>query len=334
MNEKELDPSENTTPEISVNEYGRTKDPAVVIDEADRTVLLTPDETIVIEKQPHIEIVPKNRPRSVYAGMWGKNEIATVAIGVMALLTVGIIYFFLVVPSNRQLERDVAEADKLQYDLKTANGNWNDNTSLESRVAKLLKSEENFETTYLPPVGSGRNALYQRLNGLIAAFGLVNTNGPEYAPLETVSVNAHNESGDERGRDKYRSLFPGIYVTMTVEGSYANLRRFIKELEAGQEFIVISSVQLEPSDNDKQEGQTSAPQQQQPPQAVPQVNYAQPGYPMRGSMGQPNMQPAPVDNTRPPSARGKTRGELVSLHLEMAAYFRRPDFAPVATQQQ
>jgi len=332
MNEKE-NPSENTTPEISVNDYGQTKDPAVVIDEPGRTVLLTPDETVIIEKQPLIEIVPKSRPRTVYGGMWGKNEIATVAIGVLALLTVAIIYFFLVVPSNRQRERDVAEADKLQYDLQTAKVYWGDNSSMESRVAKLLKSEENFETTYLPPVGSGRNALYQRLNGLIAAYGLVNTNGPEYAPLETVSDNGHNESGEERGRDKYRSLFPGVYVTMTVEGSYANLRRFIKELESGQEFIVISAVQLEPSDNDKEGSQTAVPKPEQQP-VVSQPNYSQPGFPARGPGGPVYQQPAPVDNTRSPSARGKTHGELVSLHLEMAAYFRRPDFAPVATQQQ
>ena len=37
-------------PEIIVNNYGETKDSAVVIDEADRTVLLTETETIVIEK--------------------------------------------------------------------------------------------------------------------------------------------------------------------------------------------------------------------------------------------------------------------------------------------
>ncbi len=65
MNDKPLDqrnlPEEKAT-EILVNEYGETLDSAVVIDESDRTVLLTQDETIVIEKEPRIDVVPSNRP--------------------------------------------------------------------------------------------------------------------------------------------------------------------------------------------------------------------------------------------------------------------------------
>ena len=50
MSENEMNPPQDprtpaADPEISVNQYGRTKDPAVVVEEADRTVLLTPDET-------------------------------------------------------------------------------------------------------------------------------------------------------------------------------------------------------------------------------------------------------------------------------------------------
>ena len=75
MSENEMTPPpedpRTATPEteMSVNQYGRTKDSAVVIDEADRTVLLTADQTVVFEKEPAVDIVPKNRPRTVYAGM-------------------------------------------------------------------------------------------------------------------------------------------------------------------------------------------------------------------------------------------------------------------------
>jgi len=40
----------------------------------------------------------------------------------------------------------------------------------------------------------------------------------------------------------------------------------------------------------------------------------------------------PIDNLRSPADRGKMHGELVSLHLEMAAYFRRPNFVPTVAQ--
>jgi Tfp pilus assembly protein PilO len=333
MNEKEPNPmqdprTQSTDPQIVTNEYGQTRDAAVVVEEANRTVLLTPDETVVFVKEPAINIVPKNRPRNVYAGIWGRNEIATVTLGIFSLLVVAIVYFFLVVPPNQQLARDRSEAETLQFDQLTANSRFGDITSTETQVAKLISSEENFEANFLPPMSSGRNALYQRLNGLIAAYGLVNTSGPDYSPLD---ANEHTVQGEQqqqdRGRDRFRSLFPGIYVSMTVEGSYQNLRRFVKELESGRDFVVVSSVQLEPSDNssNKTAEETNA---QQPVQQPPVTNF--PGNPNVN----PRMyiQPNPSNNLRPQADRGKTHGEVVSLHLEMAAYFRRPNFVPTVAE--
>jgi len=207
MNEQEpgnvRDPREQeSTPEISVNQYGSTKDPAVVVDEASRTVLLTPDETIIIEKEPDIDIVPKNRPRSVYAGMWGNSEIASVAIGIFAILAVVFVYVFLVVPSNSEVARHASEVDRLTSDQAEANQNFGTATSVETRVADIVSSEENFEALYLPPEASGRNALYQRLNGLIDAYGLENTSGPDYTALLPVDQQDDRRSDEERGRDR------------------------------------------------------------------------------------------------------------------------------------
>lgn len=305
--------------EISVNEYGDTKDSAVVVDEPDRTVLLTRDETIVIEKEPSIDVVPKNRPRKVYGGMWGQAEIATVGLGIFAILATVLVYFFLVVPSNRELEANRAERDRLERELTSARSKYGSITSTETQVSKILASVEDFELNYLPAASTGRNALYQRLNGLIAAYGLLNTSGPDYAPLETADQTKSNQSDEERGRGKFRSLFPGVYVTMTVEGSYPGLRRFIKEIETGQQFVVISAVQLLPSDNEQPRAPAALPRNQIAGTQLGQPNMMQPGGPIA------------VDNQpRPP--QGKTHGETVSLRLEMAAYFRRPNFVPAAAQ--
>jgi len=331
MAENEQTPKPEGTPEIVVNQYGQTKDPAVVVEEANRTVLLTPDETLVIEREPSIDVVPKNRPRTVYAGMWGRNEIVTVGFGILALLVVVLIYVFLVIPSDRDVARHQTEAKNLNEVLSTANARYGGVTSTQSQVVKLVSSEQEFETRYLPPVESGRNALYQRLNSLIDAYGLVNTSGPDYSPLDSVEQNtSNNQSDEERGREKYRSIFPGVYVSMTVEGSYQNLRRFIKEIETGQEFIVISAVQLAPSDNQSQQPKVAKPAQvQQPVQTFPgNPAMARPMAP--GIGGVQVQQPLPMDNSRRP--QGKTHGEVVSLHLEMAAYFRGPSLSPTDSQ--
>ena len=197
-----------------------------------------------------------------------------------------------------------------------------------SQVGKLLSSVDDFQTRFLPVSSNGQTALYQRLNGLIRAYGLVNTTGPDYAPLETAELNPGQQTDEERGRAKFRSLFPGVYVTVTIEGSYQNLRRFIREIETGQEFIVVSSVELAPSDTEKQKNQTS-------PNANPVA-----ANPIAGGVG-PNgfpaginpsfVQQAPVRQNQT-KQKGKMHGETVSLHLEMAAYFRRPGFVPMTSE--
>jgi Tfp pilus assembly protein PilO len=333
MAENEQSPKQEGAPEIVVNQYGQTKDPAVVVEEANRTVLLTPDQTLVIEREPAIDIVPKDRPRTVYAGMWGRNEIVTFGLGIFALLVVVLIFVFLVIPSNRELARHRTEAQNLKEVQSTADARYGDVNDTRSQVVKLISSEEDFESHFLPPAETGRNALYQRLNGLIDAYGLVNTTGPDYSPLDSVEQTAaNNQSDEERGREKFRSLFPGVYVSMTVDGSYQNLRRFIKEIETGQDFVVISAVQLAPSDNQSQQPKEAKPVEPQQALQNDQVgpNFRRPVAPGFSGVPMQQQQAPPMDNTRRP--QGKTHGEVVSLHLEMAAYFRRPNFGSTVSQ--
>jgi Tfp pilus assembly protein PilO len=321
MDEKPLDqtnvPEENE-PEILVNEYGETRDPAVVVDEANRTVLLTDDETIVIDKEPRIDIVPANRPRKVYGGMWGQAELITVAFAMVALFIVAMLYIFMVAPANRELESTLTRRDRLKSELDLARSKYGDITNTETQVVKLMTSVDDFESRYLPVASNGRTSLYQRINGLITGYGLINTSGPDYAPLETIDANDGVQSEEERGRSKYRSLFPGVYVTMTVEGSYQNIRRFIREIETGNDFVVVSAVELEPSDAEAGSDKQNAPAQTA---QVADEGFSRPP----GLSGNPAITQQPAPSTR---NKGKTHGEVVSLRLEMAAYFRRPNVVP------
>lgn len=324
---------EEKEPEILVNEYGETRDPAVVVDEADRTVLVTPDETIVIDKEPRYDVVPVNRPRKVYGGMWGPPELITAGLAMLALLTVVMIYIFFVIPANRELEHNRLERDRLEAELISAREKYGSITNTETHVATLMSSVNDFETQYLPVSSTGRSALYQRINGLIGQYGLINTTGPDYVPLDTIDTEDGNvKTDEERGRAKFQSLFPGVYVTMTLEGSYQNLRRFIRDIETGG-FVVISAVELEPSDaqqrpeaNQPNQVGGAVAQQQPAPGGNPTGARGNPasGFPQGAFQGGP-------DSNLPASRRGKTHGEVVSLRLEMAAYFRRPDAVPPVT---
>ena len=264
--------------------------------------------------------IPITRPRKVYDGMWGPLEIAAVTIGALALITASLLYFFLVLPSNRELARNKSEADRLDAEMSSAKSKYGEITSTEAQVSKLLGSVDDFQTRFLPVSSTGQSALYQRLNGLIRAYSLVNTTGPDYAPLEVAGNNPNQQTDQERGRARFRSLFPGVYVTVTLEGSYQNLRRFIREIETGREFIVVSSVELAPSDSESQKGPVNSGAN---PAAVNQIaGGLNPKGPV--SPNQPLVQ-APASQRQ----KGKMHGETVSLHLEMAAYFRQPGFLPM-----
>ena len=319
-------------PEIVVNEYGTTRDSTVVIEEENRTVLLTEDKTIIFDKPDRIDIVPNNRPRKVYAGMWGKSETATVGLGMLAILAVILLVVLVVLPAQKELEKNKAERDRLETELLASRGKYGTITTTEARVAELINSVDVFEGRYLPVGTIGKSALYQRINGLIRAYGLVNTTGPDYAPLEISNDRRGQQTESESGRTKFRSLFPGIYVTMTVEGSYQNLRRFVREMETGNQFVVISAIELEPAEGENKEDRENGTQ---PNVAQSQINNVQitpnsgdfsqfQNSPQARNPGQPT---APVQTTTTivtKPVRGKTHGETVSLRLEMAAYFRRP----------
>lgn len=319
------DPNAQQQPEILVNNDQTTLDPTVVVSERDRTVVLTEDDTIVIEKPTQVEIIPNNRPRKVYAGMWGPIEVAAFGVSIIVLLAVFGLYMFFVAPSTRKLEETKAERDRLEQELASARSKYGDITSTESQVSKLVTSIGDFETIYLPVATNGRTSLYQRLNGLIAAHSLTNTNGPDYAPLELDEQQTGEQAGKAGGRAKYKSIFPGMYVTMTVEGSYQNLRRFIREIETGSEFVIISSIEIEPTETKKKEVDNTQPPEAQQPQQYnnPYGSNTMRAFDPRNPVSRPPVQP--VQQQQPPAARpqGKTHGETVSLRLEMAAYFRR-----------
>lgn len=300
---------EHDPAEITVNDYGRTIDPTVVVDEPGRSVILTDDAAIVIDKPVELHITPSNRPRKAYAGMWGPLELGVFGAALLILLGVFLYYLMFVAPSARELERNKAERDRLELELISAQSKYGNITSTETQVAKLVSSVDDFESNYLPVAANGRTSLYQRLNGLIVGYGLVNTSGPSYAPLELADQDQMNQTDEERGRERFRSLFPGVYVTMTVEGPYQNLRRFIREIETGNEFVVISSVELAPSESTAGTNQSGAATGLAGEQRTATIN------PITGE---------PVQTTPKIQApRGRTYGERVALRLEMAAYFRR-----------
>ena len=290
-------------------------------------------EVVEVDEAPVWNTLPPNRPRKVYGGMWGPVEIGAVGVGALALIAAVVVYVFFVIPSNRELVKNRSEADRLETELIAARTKYGDITNTETEVAKIVSSVDDFETRFLPVVSTGQSALYQRINSLISAYGLVNTSGPDYAPLETADQNTGAQTDAQKGRAKFRSLYPGVYVSTTVEGSYQSLRRFIREIETGREFIIVSAVELAPSEGETEK--TGQPQVAGNQSGIPNNVYGA-ADPTRAGQVAPGFNPNQIQSGQQQQRerpKGKMHGDMVSLRIEMAAYFRRPNFSPVTPVQ-
>ena len=74
--------------------------------------------------------------------------------------------------------------------------------------------------------------------------GLRNTSGPTYTPLDPKGLKP-GASGSKSANTKWQSIYPGLAISVTVEGQYQNLRRFVRDIEASRQFVIINSVELE-----------------------------------------------------------------------------------------
>ena len=225
----------------------------------------------------------------VNKGSWGRGEAVVVgSFGLVLLLCIAYLLFFVNPEKSAALERRT-EVQALEKQLLEARERYGRITSTEEQVARLIGSADRFETGYLPAEASGKTALYKRISDLISGNGLINTAGPNYRGLELQESQAQNGTETDEAQatsSRLRSIFPGVLVSVTVEGSYSKVRNFLRQLETSEQFIVISSVALEPSDRSQSASQ--------------------------------------VDEVSGSRSATKSRGDVVSLKIEFAAYFRRP----------
>jgi Tfp pilus assembly protein PilO len=204
----------------------------------------------------------------------------------IAILTI-FAYFYFYLPAQSRLTSLQLERDRLQAFLRTSQSNLQQNTTVREQVDKITVSMSDFETNWLANSSSGRMSLYVTLNNLIKSNGLRNTAGPSYTPLEPIGSKTQVQpttSAEKASNAKWQTIYPGIAVSVTVEGPYQRVRRFVREIESSRQFLIINEVELE---------------------SVTQSGVA----------------------TEPATAGGATggRGTLVSLRLEMATYFHRPE---------
>lgn len=176
----------------------------------------------------------------------GLPEIIGLGGSLFILLLVVVSYLYFLVPANSRLLQLQAQRSLLQSQLRDLQNVVSSGESTEASVQKINQSLDDFETNHLLGTDRGRMALYDSLNVLMHKNGLRNTSGPTYTTLEPSTLKA-GPTGSRATNTKWQSVYPGIAISVTVEGQYQNLRRFVRDLEANKQFIIINSVELERS---------------------------------------------------------------------------------------
>jgi hypothetical protein len=178
------------------------------------------------------------------SGMFGPAEIIGLGASALVIILVIISYLYFLVParSNRELSR--LERSRLQDMLANSKKVVHEGETTETTVRAITDSLDGFETGQLSGRNQGRMDLYSELNEMIRRNALRNTSGPNYTVLDPSGSKA-NSTATKSASSKWQSVFPGIAISVTLEGNYANLRRFIRDIEASKQFVIINGVELE-----------------------------------------------------------------------------------------
>ena len=235
-----------------------------------------------------VEQLRHSRQRSLL----GLPELAGLAASALILLAVIFAYLFFLRPAYARLDDVQLKRQETYTQLRKLQDNFKAGEGKQLTVNDINQSVVNFEANRLSSRGEGRLALLNTLNKLIRSNGLRNTAGPTYTALDPLVAGSKLASSTRTGNAKWQSLYPGLGIAVTVEGPYPNLRHFVREIETGNQFIVINSVELEKATDSNTQAAAAA--------------LETPGA----------------------EAKPSARGTLVSLRLNMAAYFRR-ERAPV-----
>lgn len=220
----------------------------------------------------------------------------------LALLTI-FAYLYFLAPANSRLTFAQLERKRLQGQVNASQVNLKEDTDARTTVDRINASLNDFEGNWLAAPGSGRMSLYAELNELIRSNGLRNTSGPSYTTLEPLGTKGQVQptvSAEKQSNAKWQSIYPGVSVSVTVEGPYQSVRHFVRDIEMSRQFLIINAVELE--------GVT------QSGTAAQETAIVKTPTPTRGSrtaVPPRVMQPA------------GTRGTFVSLRLDLATYFSR-----------
>jgi Tfp pilus assembly protein PilO len=181
------------------------------------------------------------------AGTIRVPEIVALAAAALLLTLAAGAYFFLLVPERSRLASLETERAQLQAKLRASNEGVERNETTQASVDKIVTSLGEFETTALASRDpQTTTAVIGELNEKTRRHSLARAQFSFSHLDEAVPGQTSAQAARARQNASQReSVFPAIDISLTIEGAYGNLRRFIRDIEQSRRFIVINGIQLE-----------------------------------------------------------------------------------------
>jgi Tfp pilus assembly protein PilO len=175
----------------------------------------------------------------------GIAEIAGLAGAGLLLLLAAVSYFYFLAPARARREALEQDRTRLQAQYRNAQVGYQHTSDIKTIVETINASLQQFEDRHLVARDTGRMSLYTELNQLMRSNNLRNTAGPAYSALAPLGAKQSANDNNQQGNAKWQSVFPGIGVSVTVEGTYQNLRHFLRDIESSRQFLIINTVEFE-----------------------------------------------------------------------------------------
>jgi hypothetical protein len=169
------------------------------------------------------------------------KEIIGSALAAIAVGFVVFYYFSSLRPIHERLQAARARLDsqtKVLIGNKPAN---NSGPSLKDQIKAAKLSLDEFEGRWLKPLPEGRVAAINQLNEMVSTDKLHLSGGIE---MRMTKKGTAADPTHRRKDETTLEAFPKVDLRLSVFGGYAEIRKFIKDLQASKQFLVINTMGL------------------------------------------------------------------------------------------
>jgi hypothetical protein len=212
-----------------------------------------------VRERPRLDLKSLKAPSVIYALRPAEVVAAGLAIGLLVLV---ILYYFLALaPVQDRLttvEKTAADQIKLianQVPTKERG------PSQKQQIQEAKDSLSSFESDSLKPMAQGRIDVINEINQLAKTDNLHLGSGIDMHALYKAGSGADTESQGSKKKKEVESLdvFPRVQFHFVVRGEYRDLRKFIRDLEANKQYIVVDSINLSTTEQKQGRGSKAAP---------------------------------------------------------------------------